>query len=201
MDAIHIISVGNLTADSGKVITGAAVFRIHVSIGTYLSDESRKFLPEALASQRFPFAYRDGNHPGVELHAALVAFIDGKLQGIVARRLSRESREASIPRFVIGRIDHGATDAGLDEYGVDLCLLQAVENLTEFLLLLLGRVGRLGVGVRPVDSADGGEPYGSYLVLGRQTVVYDAGTRQYLLLSGILRACAGKILPKTLKCI
>ena len=34
-----------------------------------------------------------------------------------------------------------ATDAGLDEYGVDLCLLQAVENLTEFLLLLLGRVG------------------------------------------------------------
>ena len=28
------------------------------------------------ASQRFPFTYRDGNHPGVELHAALVAFID-----------------------------------------------------------------------------------------------------------------------------
>ena len=111
-----------------------------------------------------------------------MAFIDGKLQGIVARRLSRESRETSIPRFVIGRIDHRATDAGLDEYGVDFSLLQAVEDLTEFLLLLLGRVGRLGVGVRPVDSADGGEPNGSYLVLGRQTVVYDAGPRQYLLL-------------------
>ena len=32
------------------------------------------------------------------------------------------------------------------------------------------------------DSADGGETYGSYLVLGCQTVVSDAGTRQYLLL-------------------
>ena len=74
----------------------------------------------------------------MKLHTALVTFVDGKLQGVVARRLPRESREASIPRFVIGRIDHSATDAGLDEYGVDLSLLQAVEDLTEFLLLLLG---------------------------------------------------------------
>ena len=38
-----------------------------------------------------PFSYRDGYHPGMQFHTALMAFVDGKLQGIIARTSARKS--------------------------------------------------------------------------------------------------------------
>ncbi len=91
MDAVYVVSAGYLPADVGEIGAGAAVLGVHVSIGAYLLDESRHALAERLASQGVPFAHGDGDHPGVKFHAPLVAFFDGKLQGIVARALAGES--------------------------------------------------------------------------------------------------------------
>ena len=87
----------------------------------------------------------DGDDPGVTLHAPFVALVDTELQGIVARRLSGVVGENGVPGLDGRGIDGGATDTGLEEYGVDVGLLILVEDADE-VALLLGRGG----GLRPV---------------------------------------------------
>ena len=65
----------------------------------------------------------------MQFHASLVAFVDGKLQGVVTRCSAGVSGKASVPWLQAGWVDHGTSDTGLQEYGVDLGFLQTVEYL------------------------------------------------------------------------
>ena len=200
MDAVDVVSSGYLAAYLCQIVARAAVFGVHISVGSYLSDELRELAAQVPASQCIPFAHGYGYHPGVEFHASLVAFVDGKLQGVVAWRFAGESGEASVPWFQGGWVDHGAAHAGLQQHGVDLSLLQAVENLAEFLLLLSCRDGRLGVGVGPVSAADGGEPYGAHLVLGSLLAYEDAARLFDMAGGGCCQAVLGCSLPGYARC-
>ena len=106
-----------------------------------------------------PFSYRDGDDPGVTLHPSFVAFVDAELQGVVTRRTACSTCETDVPRFIVGGVDGRGADACLHQYGIDVGLLQFVEDVGEFPLLCGGSVG-----ARPVESADGGYPDGSDLV-------------------------------------
>src|SRR5574344_1123315 len=101
MNTVHIVVIRNLTTDFSDVISRLFTFRIHVSLITSLADESRKAATQARTAQLVPFPYRNRNHPCMEFHAALVTFIYGKLQGIIARRCTRIARETSVPGFIL----------------------------------------------------------------------------------------------------
>ena len=96
----------------------------------------------------------------------MVTLVDGKLERVISRTLARTSRQTSVPWLQLRGIDGGGAYACLQQYGVDACLLQAVEDVAHLLLLLLYGPCRLGVAVGPVKSADRGEPYRSHLMLG-----------------------------------
>ena len=123
VNTVYIIFMGDFPADVCQIITCPTVFRIHVSVGSNLLDEFRHLLSEGFAAECVPFSYRDGYHPRMQFHTALMAFVDGKLQGIIARTSARKTWQASIPRLVCRRINHGTSYAGLYQYGVDFSLL------------------------------------------------------------------------------
>ena len=102
----------------------------------------------------------------MEFHATLMTLVDSKSQSIVARTFAGESRQASIPWLVGGRVNHSATNTCLKQYGVDANLLQLVEDMAKLVLLFIYGAGRLGIRVRPVDTAYCCEPYGTYFVFG-----------------------------------
>ena len=91
VNAVYIIFMRNFSADVCQIITCPTVFRIHVSVCSNLLDEFRHLLSEGFAAECVPFSYRNGYHPGVQFHTSLMAFIDGKLKGIIARTSARES--------------------------------------------------------------------------------------------------------------
>ena len=64
----------------------------------------------------------------------------------------------------LGGVDDIAADAGLQQYGVDVDGLQAVEDGGE-VGTLCGIVAPMLL-ARPVESLDGSEPYGAVLALG-----------------------------------
>mgnify|MGYP000013619771 CR=1 FL=1 len=65
-------------------------------------------------------------------------------------------------------VEYIAPRTGLKQYGVEVGGFQFVQYLYEFVLLLADALGRGGAGAGPVQSVDGGDPCGTYLVLGRR---------------------------------
>ena len=114
----------------------------------------------------------EGHHPGMEFHATLVALLNGKLQRVVPRVLSVLPREAEIPGFCLRGIDDGAAHTGLQQHGVDVYGLQAVQHLAQFLLLPLPPLGGTCLGTRPVQSHEGGDPYGTGLTFGKHPLLH-----------------------------
>ena len=168
MDAVDIVVAHDFLADVGEIRARLHVLRVHVAIGANLLDESRIALAKLRATGRRPFAHGNRHHPRMQLHAALVALVDGELQRIVARTLPGIAAQTAVPRLHAGGIDGGGTHAGLKEHHVCADSLQLVENGGEFPLLpFYGRSRAVGVGVRPVDAADSGEPYCAHFVLRR----------------------------------
>ena len=70
-----------------------------------------------------------------------MALVDAELEGVVARRLPWGVRETRIPGFDGRGIDGGASDACLQQDGVDIRLLVLVENADEVTFLLFGLEG------------------------------------------------------------
>lgn len=167
MDAVHVVGMSHFGTDISQIVGSLLRFGVHVAVGLDAYDVAWHLLAQLLASQCVPFSYRHGHNPCVQFHATSVAFVDGKLQSVVSWTLARVSRQTSVPRLVSRRIYHGAAHTGLQQYGVDACSLQLVQNLAQFVLLFFYRTCRLGVGVWPVDAANGGEPYCAHLMLGR----------------------------------
>ena len=100
----------------------------------------------------------------MQLHASLVAFVDGEGQRVPARIAPLFAREASVPGLYARRIDYGAAHAGLQKHGVDAVLLQLVEDAAEgfFLFLDDARSGAARLG--PVEAPEGGQPHAAQLV-------------------------------------
>ena len=90
-----------------------------------------------------------------------MALVDTELQRIVAGRLARGVGQTGFPGLDGRRVEGRASDTGLEEHGVDIRPLVLVEDADEIPFLSLG-IGCL----RPVEALQGGEPYGSYFVLG-----------------------------------
>ena len=166
VDAVDVVFLGNLAADVSQIAGREGGLRVHISLVANLSDERPIASAQLLAAVGVPLAHRNGDHPGVKLHATAVTLVDGKLQGIVAGRQAGAPRETTVPRLQVGRIDGGGTHTRLQQHGVDAHSLQAVQHLGELLLLCLDAHVMMGVCRRPVDASDGGQPYGSYLVFG-----------------------------------
>ena len=103
------------------------------------------------------------------LHATLVAFLNGKGQGVVARVLVVLARKCTIPRFNGRGIDNGTTCTRLQIHGIDTILLQAVQDVAKFLLLLFASFLGHCPCLWPVKSHYGGKPYGTHLVFGHGT--------------------------------
>jgi hypothetical protein len=73
----------------------------------------------------------------VEFHTALVTFIDGEAQRVVAGAASWLSGQATVPWFQTGRVDDRSSDSCLQQHRIDAYPFQAVEHLGEFPFLLL----------------------------------------------------------------
>ena len=113
MDAVNVVCAGHLGTDISQIVGSLLRFGVHVAVGLDAYDVAWHLLAQLLASQCVPFSYRHSHNPCVQLHATSVAFVYGKLQGVVARTLARVSRQTSVPRFVRRRIYHGAAHTGL----------------------------------------------------------------------------------------
>ena len=70
-----------------------------------------------------------------------MALVDAELEGVVARRLPIGVREARIPGLDGRGVDGGASDACLQQDGVDVGLLVLVEHADEVAFLLFGLEG------------------------------------------------------------
>ena len=161
MDAVDIVTAGDFGTETGQIIARLRALRVHIALVANLLDQVGEALANLLTAVGVPLAHRDGNNPRMALHTALVTLVDTELQRVVAGRLTRRTRDTDIPRlFGMGKND-GGPDASLKHDGVDIGLAQLVEDGDEFLALLVS-----GVGARPVDAADGGEPYGADFILG-----------------------------------
>ena len=170
MNAIDIIVSGDLATDFRQIVASACVLRIHIAIGIYLADEPRKPVAKRLAPQPIPFAHRYRHHPGMALHPSLMTLINGKLQGIVARAFARKARQTTIPRLIGRGVNHRATHPRLNEHRIDMRSLKTVKDVRQLSLLLLCRMSRLRIGVRPVDATDGRQPHRTHLILGSHLV-------------------------------
>ena len=93
-----------------------------------------------------------------------MALVDGELQGIVAGRDTGLARETGIPRLAAAGEDGSGSDAGLKQYGIDIGLLELVENGGQLLFLTLDVVRTVSIGAWPVDASDCGEPYGTHFI-------------------------------------
>jgi predicted ATP-dependent serine protease len=83
--AVDIVVVDNLATAACQIVGRAWRFRIHEPLVAELPDQLGVLLPERLAAARVPLSDGQGDDPGVELHAALVALVDGKAEHVVAR--------------------------------------------------------------------------------------------------------------------
>ena len=159
VDTVDIVTAGDLLTHPGDIVARLRILRVHIAFVTDLLDKSRQLLTELLATVAVPFANGDGDHPGVTLHTALMAFVDAELQRIVAWRLSACACHADVPGLDGRWIDGRCPDACLDQDDVDIGFLQLVEDADELLFLLVGRARAW-----PVEVLDGREPYGSHFV-------------------------------------
>ena len=100
------------------------------------ADATGIFLTKLFATIAVGLTYGDGDNPRMTLHPTLVALVDAELEGVVARRLPRGVRETRIPGFDGRGIDGGASDACLQQDGVDIRLLVLVENADELIIRL-----------------------------------------------------------------
>ena len=159
VDTVDVIAAGDLLTHSGDIVACLGILRVHIAFVTDLLDKLRQLLTDLLATVAVPFTYGDGDHPGVTLHTAFMAFVDAELQRIVAWRQSACARHTDVPGFDGRGIDGRSPDACLDQDGVDIGFLQLVEDADELLFLLVGRARAW-----PVEVLDGREPYGSHFV-------------------------------------
>ena len=95
-----------------------------------------------------------------------MTLVDSELQRVPARRLARNARQTAFPRFQLGRVGGSGTNARLKKYGIDVDGLQLVQYVAEVFLLSLNAHAVVGVALRPVQTAQRGEPNGSHLIFG-----------------------------------
>ena len=145
--AVDIVTVCHLAADAGDVVARFRQFWVHIVFLADLDDALGVFLAELLTTVVVGLADGDGDNPGMTLHATLVTLVDAELQRVIAGRHARSVRETWFPRLDGRGIDGGATDTGLKENGVDICLLILVEDADEVATLLFRRGG-----LRPVQT-------------------------------------------------
>ena len=96
-----------------------------------------------------------------------MAFGYGKGKRVVAGVAVGFSCQDGVIRLDGRFVEHIAPRTGLKQYGVEVGGFQFVQYLYEFVLLLADALGRGGAGAGPIQSVDGGDPCGTYLVLGR----------------------------------
>ena len=166
VNAVDVVVSGDFLADVGKISGRLLHLGVHESVLSNLANHVRIAFPQLGATRRVPFAHRDGNHPRMKFHSASMAFVDGKLKGVIARTHTRLPTQAAVPRFVFRRIDGGGADARLQKHGVDAAFLQPVEYVAKLLFLSFNGLRGGGERVRPVDSTYCGEPHGPHFVLG-----------------------------------
>ncbi len=162
VDAVDVVLASDFFADGGDVVCRLVVFGVEVALLPYPFDEFGVFSSEGGASSVVPFANGYGHDPRMEFHPTAVALSYGEGQRVVGGRGGGEGAcEGFVPWFDGGGIDGGGANARLEEDGVDARLLETVEEAREFSFLF-----GCGGGVWPVESAEGGEPYGAYFSFG-----------------------------------
>ena len=113
VDAVDVVAVCNLLADVRQIVRRARQFGVHISLVADFHHQRRVALLQLLTTVVGPFPYRYRHHPCMQFHAAAVTFVDGELQGVVARRPSRFATHAAVPRFQLRRIYRRCPDACL----------------------------------------------------------------------------------------
>ena len=185
VDTVHIVAAHYLAAYLGDVVARAGFLGVHESLVAYLAHQGGVALVELGAAGGLPLAHRNGHYPGVQLHAAAVALLDGKLQRVVAGVLAGLAGQAGVPGLIVGGIEGGGTDARLEQHRVHVGGGQLVEYVAQLLFLAFSGRWVGGLGERPVEIAQGGEPYSPHFPLrglgihlqGRQG---QAGYQKYL---------------------
>ena len=143
VDAVHVVArhdVRHHQADVLPALRQGGVEEELVAVGdepfgVYIIN----MIGRQLVLGRVPHAVRV--YPGVQLHAALVAFVYHELQGIPIRvgRLSLHPRQVAAPRLQARGVERIGLRAYLEEDGVDARLLQGVELVDQRLLHFLRR--------------------------------------------------------------
>ena len=113
VDAVDIVAARNLLADVRQIVCRAREFGVHIALVADFLHQRRVALLQLLTTVGGPFADGYCYHPCMQLHAAAVTFVNGELQGVVARRTSRFAAHAAIPRFQLRRIYRRCPHASL----------------------------------------------------------------------------------------
>ena len=164
MNAIDLVVFHNFATEFGEIVCGGGQCGIHVPFLPGAAAEFRAHFGKSAVAETFHrTVLSDGERhdPGVEFHAAFVAFVEGEAQGVVGRSSSRCAGKDAVVGFEGGRIGCGGSESGLEKYDVDTDGLQLVQHSAQFSLLSF-RGGGVGGGTGgPVQAGDGGEPNGT----------------------------------------
>ena len=159
MHTVDVIVARHLLTHISDIAGSLFLLRVHESLVAYLPNRQRP-AAQVPATGTVPLAYRNADHPRMNLHSPAMALLHGKLQRVVTRRPARMPRQAGIKRLVSRRVNRRCTNTCLKQHRVDIRAFQLVENLTELALLLLSIQG-----TGPVQPADSRQPDGTHLIL------------------------------------
>ena len=170
MYAIHIVTFHDFTDEAHQVFFGLRVSGIEKVFAFVRYADSRFAFGDRLLAESgdmLAVAQRNGYHPGMAFHTAFMAFGYGEGKRVVTGVAADFPCQNGVIGFDCGFIEYVATGTGLKQYGVEVGGFQFVQYFYELGLLLADTFGSGGAGTGPVQSVNGGDPCGAYLMLGR----------------------------------
>ena len=101
----------------------------------------------------------------MEFHSPFVCLVKSKAQRIVVGTLARRTSESSVPRLYVRGISRCSTQSSLEKYRVNTRLLQSIEDVDEFLLLMGDALSVVGARLGPIKSHERCKPHGAVILL------------------------------------
>lgn len=148
MQSVDIITAHDVVGNPTDILTVRGAGRVEDIQSVILEDTLRMAHGDMVGGQRRG-ALGLGTvrvYPGMELHSALMAFVDHPAQWVPARVLSLHAGEELAPRLVAALVKGVALGTHLEYYRVDTVFLQLIKLIGQRALhLFFGKTLKLSV--------------------------------------------------------
>ena len=108
------------------------------------------------------------DYPCMQLHASTMTLFHGKSQWVIARMASVAACQTFVPRLYVRRVDDTAAYSRLHDHGIDVGLVQLIQNRGQFMLLDFYTCIADSLCLWPIEPLDSRQPYRTYLTFRKR---------------------------------